>query len=240
VSLRATRSSRWRAVPPLRVGRILERHGRSLEGLFEGDDSDDDRFAQQELALASCYGAALRGMSLLTPLRSVDLPGLRPAELDSVHSGSACAPDSPPCASCGRSSDVMPSRSPRCSASTATPHLHPRQIASVIRRLSSARFFGLEDGLGLEEAYHANCRRGASSSDRVSGLAQSPRNGQRPFVGALHLERELGRCPSPRARTWRDAMRARSTPRASRIPAQRASEGRPMHRDRLNRSSLAP
>ncbi len=39
---------------------ILERHGRSLEGLFEGaGDDEPDRLAEEQPALAACYGAAV-------------------------------------------------------------------------------------------------------------------------------------------------------------------------------------
>ncbi|MBM4223907.1 MAG: transposase [Gammaproteobacteria bacterium] len=52
----------------LKVRKVLLRHGRSLEGLFEGasDASEDqpDDFAERQPALAACYGAALQGMGL--------------------------------------------------------------------------------------------------------------------------------------------------------------------------------
>lgn len=51
-----------------RVGTILERHGRSLEGLFEGAaDSEADTLSEEQLALASCYGAAAKGLGLFGP-----------------------------------------------------------------------------------------------------------------------------------------------------------------------------
>ena len=44
------------------------RNGRSLEGLFEGTaDSEHDTLAEEPLALASCYGAAAKGLGLLGP-----------------------------------------------------------------------------------------------------------------------------------------------------------------------------
>jgi len=56
-----------------RVGRILQRHGRSLEGMFgskaesEGEsdcDDDSDTFADSQQALACCYGAATQGVTM--------------------------------------------------------------------------------------------------------------------------------------------------------------------------------
>ncbi len=48
-----------------RTRAILVRHGRSLEGLFEGADHDEtDRLAEDHPALAACYGAAAQGVSL--------------------------------------------------------------------------------------------------------------------------------------------------------------------------------
>jgi len=51
-----------------RVGKVLKRHGRSLEGLFEGaDESEADTLSEEQLALASCYGAAAKGLGLFGP-----------------------------------------------------------------------------------------------------------------------------------------------------------------------------
>jgi hypothetical protein len=51
-----------------RVGKVLSRHGRSLEGLFEGaDESEADALSEEQLALASCYGAAAKGLGLFGP-----------------------------------------------------------------------------------------------------------------------------------------------------------------------------
>jgi len=53
-----------------RVAAILERHGRSVEAIlgygstYGGDDDDTDPLQEQQLALASCYGATARRMSL--------------------------------------------------------------------------------------------------------------------------------------------------------------------------------
>jgi len=49
-----------------RVAKILKRHGRSLEGLCEGasDSEQNDTLSDEQLALASCYGAAARGVGL--------------------------------------------------------------------------------------------------------------------------------------------------------------------------------
>ncbi len=44
---------------------ILVKHGRSLEGLFEGaSDDEPDRLADAQPALAACYGAAAQGVGL--------------------------------------------------------------------------------------------------------------------------------------------------------------------------------
>lgn len=48
-----------------RVRTILVRHGRSLDGLFEGAADDaPDRLSEDEPALAACYGAAAQGVGL--------------------------------------------------------------------------------------------------------------------------------------------------------------------------------
>ena len=46
----------------LRVQKILERHGRSLDGT--GDLDANDAQAQEQLALSACYGAAAAGLGL--------------------------------------------------------------------------------------------------------------------------------------------------------------------------------
>jgi hypothetical protein len=83
------------------VGRIVERPGRSLEGLFEGDDGDDtaspNKSSRSPPATAlllpdDAPPPPLEQLDLLTPLRCVDLRGLRPAKLYSVHSGSGPMP----------------------------------------------------------------------------------------------------------------------------------------------------
>lgn len=49
----------------LEVRKVLLRHGRSLEGLFESaSDDEHDDFAERQPALAACYGAALQGVGL--------------------------------------------------------------------------------------------------------------------------------------------------------------------------------
>lgn len=77
-----------------RTRAILVKHGRSLEGLFEGaGDDESDRLSEEQPALAACYGAAAQGVGLFgeragePTLRLVEPTSSRAAEPVAVVSG---------------------------------------------------------------------------------------------------------------------------------------------------------